>query len=135
MYVGDIKMRLLIDHVSLCSLTIVFLKLLLLSFYLFLVPSITQIKNFFRQPNIYSTIADLNVTNITLEDRYERSILLKFLISNCHSLYRATVERIISTPAELLSERLLWDRNMSRFIRLAHTHTNMLVLTLHTRKH
>ena len=68
-------MRLIIDHVSLiidyystfahCCV----LKPILSLLPLFLVPTVTQIKNFFRQPNIYSTIAALNVTNITLEDR------------------------------------------------------------------
>ena len=38
--------------------------------------------------------------------------------------HRATVERIINTPAGLLSERLLWDRNMSRFIRYMYIHVH-----------
>ena len=48
---------------------------------------------------------------------------------------RATVERIISTPPELLSERLLWDRNMSRFIRLACTFTHTSRTHTHTHIH
>ena len=40
-----------------------------LSLSLHAVPTVSQIQNFFRQPNIYSVITDLNVSRITLENR------------------------------------------------------------------